>query len=521
MAVAAATLRRLAELEARAAARRSAARPLLPLAEWARYYLPGYFPVAPSSFHRWLTAELGSLHQRRGTRLNVLAPRGAAKSTWSSFAYPLWAAVHALEPYIVLTSDTGQQAHKYLDSLRAELESNDLLARDYPHLAGAGPTWRQDRIRLANGVMVEALGTGTKLRGRKHRQDRPSLIVVDDPQNTAHIISPVQRERTWEWLVRDVCNAGSPTTNIVVLGTALHRECIVCRAQATVGWRSQLFRSVVSWPERMDLWREWEECLHDHDDPAREDRARLFYLTRKADMDRGALVLWPEREDLYALMLLRASIGPAAFGSEKQNDPTDPSLSEWPPEWFERADLWFATWPEALDVRTMALDPSKGRDARHGDYSAIVMYGRCPYGLEYVEADLERRPTDKICTDLARHAARFKPDGIVLEANTFQELLAAPIRAALLAAGVECPLHLCDNTAPKPVRIRRLTPALSERRARFKSRSPGTARLVQQLRDFPNGDHDDGPDAFECARRLAIELVMARRKKRGPDRFTT
>jgi hypothetical protein len=134
------------------------------------------------------------LRQRRGVRLNVLAPRGAAKSTWSTFAFPLWAALHSLEPYIVLTAETGDQAHKYLDSIRSELELNEELADQDPHVFGAGPIWRQDRIQLNNGVLIEALGRGTKLRGRKSRQHRPSLIIVDDPQNTEHVQSPLQRE---------------------------------------------------------------------------------------------------------------------------------------------------------------------------------------------------------------------------------------------------------------------------------------------------------------------------------------
>jgi bifunctional non-homologous end joining protein LigD len=39
--------------------------------------------------------------------------------------------------------------------------------------------------------------------------------------------------------------------------------------------------------------------------------------------------------------------------------------------------------------------------------------------------------------------------------------------------------------------------------------------LVEQLRDFPNGDHDDGPDALEMACRMASDLLC-----RGPQAFT-
>ena len=66
------------------------------------------------------------------------------------------------------------------------------------------------------------------------------------------------------------------------------------------------------------------------------------------------------------------------------------------------------------------------------------------------------------------------------------------------------------NHVSKPVRIRRLGPYLSSRRLRFKSASPGTRLLVEQLQTFPLSDHDDGPDALEMALRLAAELLHGR-----------
>lgn len=58
-------------------------------------------------------------------------------------------------------------------------------------------------------------------------------------------------------------------------------------------------------------------------------------------------------------------------------------------------------------------------------------------------------------------------------------------------------------------------PYLAQRKLRFKSRSPGTALLIQQMRDFPVGDHDDDPDALEMALRLMIDLWNGRSAK-GP-----
>jgi predicted phage terminase large subunit-like protein len=85
-------------------------------------------------------------------------------------------------------------------------------------------------------------------------------------------------------------------------------------------------------------------------------------------------------------------------------------------------------------------------------------------------------------------------------------LFVADRNRAARAAGVVLPTYGLNNTVNKEVRIRRLGPYLSQRLFRFKAKSPGTALLVQQLRDFPNGDHDDGPDALEMGLRLMIEL---------------
>ncbi len=256
-----------------------------PFKTWANLYLPHYFTLPPSPFHDWLSGRLDRLRTERGTRLCVLAPRGAAKSTWSTQAYPLYCAIHGLEPYILLTSDTNDQAEGYLRSVRQELEENHALAAAYPHAAGKLATSQQRRIVLRNGVKVEAIGTGGKVRGRKERQHRPSLVIVDDPQNRDHMISEVKRGRSWDWFMRDLMNVGSPQTNYVVLGTALHPDGIVTRLQKAAGWEGSVWKSVVQWPRRMDLWQVWEEILFDWDDLAREEKALAFFEAHRAEME--------------------------------------------------------------------------------------------------------------------------------------------------------------------------------------------------------------------------------------------
>jgi predicted phage terminase large subunit-like protein len=234
--------------------------------------------------------------------------------------------------------------------------------------------------------------------------------------------------------------------------------------------------------------------------------AREFFEANKEQMLAGAVVLWPEAEDLYTLMQMRVESGRPAFEREKQGCPFDPELCEWPESYFED-HIWFDDWPDGLSAKTIALDPSKGKDARRGDYSAYVMLGIDDQGTVYVEANLARRPTPQMVADGAKLCQQFHPLIFGVEANQYQELLVGEFLDEFERQGLAylspSALH---NHVNKQMRIRRLGPYLSQRRLRFHAGTASTRLLVDQLRDFPAGAHDDGPDALEMALRLAEEI---------------
>ncbi len=477
------------------------------LLDWAQKYLPDHFALPASTMHRWLAWHLDSMWHVRGKKLNVLGPRGGAKSTIGTLAYPLRAAVEGWEPYVWIVSDTKPQARAHLENIKSELVDNPRLAADYPHAVGKGPTWRSSSIVLRNGAAIEAFGTGQGIRGRRRRANRPTLIVCDDLQNDGHMQSALQREHSRTWFHGTLLKAGTIRTNVVNLATALHREALAVQLHETPGWTSRIFRAIHRWPDNTSLWEQWEELYTDLTRPHYEEAARRFYEQHREAMDAGAVVLWPEQEDLYALMCIRAESGRTAFEREKQNSPVNPELCEWPESYFDET-IWFDTWPENLRIKTLALDPSKGVDARRGDYSAFVMLGLSGQGILYLEADMARRPTPQIVADGVERYRTFRPDAFGVEANQFQELFAAEFEAEFRKQGILAARPwLLDNRTNKQVRIRRLGPYLASRRLRFKTGSPSTRLLVDQLKEFPIGDHDDGPDAAEMAIRLAAELL--------------
>ncbi len=480
------------------------------LLAWARRFLPEHFRQPPSAMHQWLARRLDTARTQRGAKINVLGPRGGAKSTVATLAAVLRAAVERTEPYIWIVSDTKHQAQAHLENVKAELTGNTRLAEAYPDTAGKGPAWRAAAIELRGGVVIEAYGTGQRIRGRRHRQHRPTLIVCDDLQNDSHTVSAWQRDRSRQWFHGTLLKAGTGRTNVVNLATALHRDALAVELCETPGWTARRFRAIERWPQNMSLWAAWEALYTAIDRPDHRQAAREFYEAQQSQMHAGAVLLWPEVEGLYSLMCMRAESGHTAFEREKQNSPVNPEMCEWPETYFDEL-VWFDHWPRELRVKVLALDPSKGIDSRRGDYSALVLLGVDRRGMLFVEADLKRRPTPQIVADAVELCRTFQPDLFGIEANQFQDLLAGELDTALRQAGIlsarPAPI---DNRVNKQVRIRRLGPYLSSSRFRFKANSPGTRLLVEQLGTFPIGDHDDGPDALEMAVRLAAELLGRR-----------
>jgi predicted phage terminase large subunit-like protein len=490
--------------------KRRAAHPDTSLLEWGQTYLPRHFRKAPSLMHRWLSEQLHTATKSRGTKLNLIGPRGGAKSTLGTLAHVLRCAVEVREPYIWIVSDTRSQANAHLENVKAELLDNAALARAYPDAVGEGDIWRSGKAQLRNGVVIEAYGTGQRIRGRRVREQRPTLIVCDDIQNDDHIESARQRELSLQWFRGTLLKAGNRRTNYLNLATALHHDALALVLHRTPGWQSRIFRAVERWPDAMSLWHEWERRFTDLTDEHRTATARQFYETHQSELEAGAVLLWPEEEDLVSLMAMRVEGGNTAFEREKQGSPVNPDACEWPETYFGEG-IWFHRWPENLRLRVIALDPSKGSESRHGDYSAFVLLGVDDQGVCFVEADLARRPIPQMVAEGAELCRRFRPDAIGFEANQFQELLGSDFVAEFQKQGVvglqPWTLH---NHVKKLMRIRRLSPLLAQGRLRFLAGSAGTRLLVEQLKFFPCADHDDGPDALEMAVRLAGELMNQR-----------
>lgn len=493
------------------------------LMQWAMEYLPHHFFRSMSKLHKTLAREYDILTLQRGKKVCVIAPRGNAKTTWT-VAKVLKAICESTEHYVFLVSDTAKQAETILETIKLELESNERLKNDYPMACAKGPVWNAGRIETANTICVEAFGTGQKVRGKKFRQYRPTLIILDDPDNDEDVRSPTIRTQHIEWFNKALLQCGDTETNVVVVGTMLHRECIVGHIEKRPDFKVIKFQSIMRWPTNMDLWKQWEELYFrgvnliktNGVSSASTAEADAFYVDHMEEMNADAEVLWEEKENLITLMKMRANSGHAAFASEKQNDPRDPSKCEFKEEWFDGTEYDFNELQSRLEsedhITVIASDPSKGKDTKKHDYSPILTLHFFGDSFVYVEIRMERIPitmlTDRI---LDTHVA-VKSHAVGIEDQGFQSL----IGQELVDKAQE--RHIYDLNAVamqnhgvnKLVRISRLSVWLQRKFFKFQRNCPHTALLVQQLKDHPFADHDDGSDVLEMGLRLLNDILTNR-----------
>ncbi|MCY1707334.1 phage terminase large subunit [Pannonibacter sp. SL95] len=143
-----------------------------------------------------------------------------------------------------------------------------------------------------------------------------------------------------------------------------------------------------------------------------------------------------------------------------------------------------------------AIDPSLGKNNRHRDPSAILIggYDRETQVLDVVEASIRRRLPDVIIADAIALQRDYACQLWFVESVQFQELLRTDLMKAAARAGLAMPCVPIVPLADKALRIERLQPPVHAGLIRFNA---AHKVLVDQLQQWPDADHDDGPDCLE------------------------
>lgn len=291
-----------------------------------RTYFPHYYQLAGESK---LQSHLRTVYDRirdksdaqtsdsAGEKFAVAAPRGFGKSTDVALAFILWVVAYELKYFLPLFSDAVELTEVEIEAIKAELEENARLRQDFPHIAGAGSVWRVGDIVTANNIRIKGFGSGKRVRGIKHGTRRPDLVIIDDLENDENVRSRRQRDKLESWLDSALENLGGvdDRMDILYIGTILHRDAVLARKLKLAYWNPRIFRALVRFPARMDLWDVYESLYRTKS----AAKAHAYYLKHRTQMDTGARLLW-SAVTLESLMKKRIA-SRKAFEKEQQNNP--------------------------------------------------------------------------------------------------------------------------------------------------------------------------------------------------------
>ena len=447
---------------------------------FGRAYLPHYFVRESPPFHGELdriwregvmkgldpTADAQQISRADGCRRAIEAPRGHAKSTTFTFKDSIHAAVYAYKHYEIILSDSSEQAEGFLNDIKTEFEENAALREDFGELEGK--VWKASVILLSNGVKIEALGAGKKIRGRRHKQWRPDLILCDDLENDENVNTSDQRKKLRNWYYKAVSKAGDTYTDIVYIGTLLHYDALLANVAANPSYKTVKYRGVISFATNTELWDAWEAIYTDLTNDARQEDAREFFETHRDEMLEGTAVLWEQKLSYYDLMVIRISEGEASFNSEIQNDPIDPESCTFNEEWF---DYWDDDSKELPDFSAPnflfvgANDPSLGKNKKSDTSFIGALAKDLQTGYMYVLiADIAKRKPDQIITDAIEDSRRLKRDykrpyyQFGVETVQFQYYFAEIMRQKSVEAGEYLPIVEIKSVQNKDARIQSLQP---------------------------------------------------------------
>lgn len=499
------------------------------LGYFGRAYLSHYFVWKSPAFHEELDAIWESnvmksknplssakeIARMKGSRNVIAAPRGHAKSTNLTFKDSLHATVYGYKHYILLISDSSEQAEGFLEEIKTELEENADLIEDFGVLKGE-KTWRSNGILTKNDIKIEAIGSGKKVRGRKHRNWRPDLIVLDDIENDENVNTPEQRKKLKSWFEKAVSKAGDTYTDIVYIGTVLHYDSLLNNVLHNPRYHAKKYRAVISWATNQKLWDAWESIYINLFNENHEVDAQAFFEEHREEMLEGTEVLWEDKLSYYDLIEMKVTEGEASFNSELQNDPVDPDNATFNEEWNDYYEPELMDWKSPEFIFIGSNDPSLGKNKK-SDTSAIINLAlSIKTGYMYVvDASIEKRKPDVIIEDIFQMSQRLKRDyakgfyKFGVETVQFQYYFKEVMAHRSVEEGEYLPIEEIQSSANKKLRIESLQPIIKNKYLKF---SKEHKALLKQLREFPMGRNDDGPDALQMAVQLAqsVKAVAAK-----------
>lgn len=418
----------------------------------------------------------------------IMAFRGSGKSTIITTAFPLWAILGVLQKkYVVIVAKTKPQARQMMRNIKAELELNTELKKDLGPFQEETDEWGSEAISfLRQGARIVVVSIEQSLKGLRHRQHRPDIIILDDIEDNESVKTKEVRDKTYDKYKRDILPLGDLGTKIMHVGNMLHDDSLMMR-----------------------LSREMRDS----------DTAKVFkrYPITDSDGNPHWPGKFPTKDDIEKERLkihdesawaLEYELVPVSGSEQIIKNEEIQYYDEIPARVRDR----YGYMSQRHIVVGVDLAISKHDSA---DYTAIVpiLYQKNPLTAQwegYVLKDFVHKRVDfnETCDVIIHMNKSLRVYGenitFAIETIAYQQALVQAIR---MKSKDHIDLVECHSSLSKETRLRIVKPIFSNKQIFFPRM--GAEVIVREITGFGTERHDDLVDATTVSITYAMNMVMS------------
>lgn len=380
-------------------------------------------------------------------QLGRVVSRGTGKSAFGTLGPSIWSMAYKHKTYVLICSDIGSTAEKFIKDIKDNVIENKYIEDAFGKLlddANKDYKCNATQLEFTNRTFVEAISSTSPMRGRKYRNTRPDLIILDDYQSEDDVRTEEARQKKWKRYSDDVKFAKQRPvkrngkivkkgTVLMAWGTQQHKECFYSRLLKSATWKFKKYKGVFiddfinEKGEKVNgldhyfstgLWKEFRDILFNFKNEDRLEDAKEFYYEHEKEMQ--FKTLWSEFWDCLELALDYYE-NPNSFKQEVQGDVD--SIGE---KYFKRLSTEPRETIETHDfIKTMlCVDPAASGGANN-DYCAFLVGSESSNGNKYArKAKLEkinaRKEFDKYIQKMVDYLLEYEDiTHVNIEKNTF------------------------------------------------------------------------------------------------------
>lgn len=407
------------------------------------YFLQDIFVVKDSNEARELSKDHYELWQVANEcfiqdeydKLNIICPRGFAKTTIFDLAISIWLVCYKKSKFTLIGAKKDDDATQFVDSIKKVFNENQRIISTFGKLIDKKKfKVNSNEIELTNGMYIRAVGSASSVRGANFKGIRPTTVIADDYQDEKDILTEETREKKYNRWTKEIEQVGDKAvyrkgkkikaaTKIVSIGTVLHIDCLMSRLSRNRDYHTILKRAIILEEGQTvddifnsDLWRKCKKIYFNDSLEDSKKEAEKYYKQHEEEMRFN--VLWGEKWDCFKDLAIPYWENRLSFMSELMNDAT--SIGE---KWFKSI---LTKSKEEIEehkfIKTMfCIDPAS-TTKKKSDFTAMVVGSLATNGFKYMrELVLDKLEFNDYCQKVIDVLIAY-PDitHVYIEKNTYQ-----------------------------------------------------------------------------------------------------